>query len=345
VIVLVILVLIFYLLPKVWQGLEKFDPSTDYRLPYLLSDDYWMFTRWSKNACSEYPFVVVGDSVVWGQYVSMDGTLSHYLNEGAGEDVFANLGVDGTHPAAIMGLMKHYGGAITNKGVILHLNPLWMSSKRHDLSGDKEFRLNHPRLVPQFIPNLASYNPTFAQGVGVAIERKMSFFSWTRHIRANYFENMDMGSWTVENPYRNPLKAITLKIPVPENQPKSRAVSWTERGGQKQNFPWVQTEESFQWSSFKEAVKILKARNNNVFVVLGPFNPYILTDESLDRYNKMKSEMEKWLAGEGVSYKSASNLPSEYYADASHPLKEGYARIAEELFMTESFQKWMDGRR
>jgi hypothetical protein len=144
VIVLVILVLILYLLPKIWQGLEKFEPSTDYRLPYILSDDYWMFTRWSKYACSEYPFVVVGDSVVWGQYVPMDGTLSHYLNERAGEDVFANLGVDGTHPAAIMGLLKHYGGAISDRGVILHLNPLWMSSERHDLSGDKEFRLNHP---------------------------------------------------------------------------------------------------------------------------------------------------------------------------------------------------------
>jgi hypothetical protein len=149
----------------------------------------------------------------------------------------------------------------------------------------------------------------------------------------------------MENPYKNPLKAITLKIPVPENKPKSKLVIWTERGGQKQNFPWVQPGRSFQWSSFKRAVKILKARDNSVFIVLGPFNPYILTDESLDRYNGIKKEMENWLAEEGISYKSASDLPSEYYADASHPLKEGYARIAGELFMDESFQKWMDGRR
>lgn len=342
---LVIILVIVYLLPVIWQGLEEFGPSTDYRLPYLLSDDYWMFTRWSKHACSEYPFVVVGDSVVWGQYVAMDGTLSYYLNEKSGEDIFANLGVDGTHPAAILGLVKHFGKAISNKRVLLHLNPLWMTSKRHDLSGDKEFRLNHPRLVPQFIPNLACYNPTFAQRVSVAMERKMRFFSWTRHIRANYFENMDIGSWAMENPYRNPLKAITLEIPVPENQPKSRPVSWTERGAKKQNFQWVQAEESFQWSSFKRVIKTLKARNNNIFVLLGPFNPYILTDESLNRYNGMKNEMESWLEDEGIDYRSASDLPSEHYADASHPLKEGYAIIAEELFETESFRQWMEERK
>ena len=44
----------------------------------------------------------------------------------------------------------------------------------------------------------------------------------------------------------------------------------------------------------------------------------------------MKSEMEKWLEVKRVSYRSLSDLPSEYYADASHPLKEGYARIAEQ---------------
>ena len=56
----------------------------------------------------------------------------------------------------------------------------------------------------------------------------------------------------------------------------------------------------------------------------------------------MKSKMENWLEGNGISYRSISDLPSEYYADASHPLKEGYAKIAEELFETESFRKWLE---
>jgi len=111
----------------------------------------------------------------------------------------------------------------------------------------------------------------------------------------------------------------------------------------KQDFPWVQVEESFQWASFKEAIRTLRSRNNDVFVTPGPFNPYILTEESLARYNHMKGQMEAWLEKEGIDYKSLPNLPSEYYADASHPLKEGYARIAEQLFETESFLNRVKG--
>jgi len=349
IVVIAILIGILYFLPRFWQGLERFDPltnelaarSTDYRLPYSLSNDYWIFKRWSKYACSKYPVLVIGDSVVWGQYVTMEQTLSHYLNERAGEDVFANMGVDGIHQAAMLGLVKYYGKAISNKRVILHFNPLWISSKKHDLSGEEEFRFNHPRLVPQFIRKPDCYRPSLAQRVGVVAERSISFFSWASHIRTNYFENMDLRNWTIQNPYKNPLRAITLEIPVPENRPESKPVTWAERGMEKQDFPWVQVEDSFQWDSFKKVVEILRARKNGVFVILGPFNPYILTAESLQRYNIMKSEMERWLEGEGISYRSPSDLPSEYYADASHPLKEGYARIAEELFEMESFRKWV----
>jgi len=349
IVVIAILTGIVYLLPKLWRGLEKFDPSTDelaarstdYRLPYSLSNDYWMFTRWSRYACSEYPILIIGDSVVWGQYVTMEQTLSHYLNERAGGNIFANMGVDGIHQAAMLGLVKYYGKAISNKRVILHLNPLWMSSKKHDLSDEEEFRFNHPRLVPQFIRKPACYRPSLAQRAGVVAERNISFFSWVSHVRTNYFENMDLQNWTIQNPYRNPLGAITLVIPIPENRPKSKPVTWAERGMIKQDFPWVQVVESFQWNSFKKLIEILKATDNEVFVILGPFNPYVLTEESLSRYNDVKSKMEEWLEGEGVSYRSLSDLPSEYYADASHPLKEGYAKIAEELFEIESFRKWI----
>ncbi len=339
--VIAVLVGVIYLLPKLWQGMEEFNPSSDYRLPYSLSNDYWMFTRWSKYACSEYPGILIGDSVIWGQYVTMEQTLSHYLNEQAGEVIFANMGVDGTHPAAILGLVKYYGKAISNKAVILHLNPLWMSSKKHDLSGAEEFRFNHPGLVPQFIRKPACYRPSLSQRMRVAAERSVSFFSLMSHIKSNCFENMDLQNWMVQNPYRNPLKAISLEIPVPENSPKSKPVTWFERGMKEQNFPWVQAAESFQWDSFKRAVKLLKARNNRLFVTVGPFNPYILTEDSLNRYNRMRGEIEIWLSREVTGYISLSDLPSEYYADASHPLKEGYAQIAEELFEAESFKKWV----
>ena len=338
---MVILVGMFYFLPKCWTALEKFNPVQDYRLPYDLSNDYWMFSRWSEEASSQYQSVIIGDSVIWGQYVKREHTLSNCLNELSGKDMVANIGVDALHPAAMLGLIKYYGKDISNKGVILHLNSLWMSSKKQDLRGEEEFRFNHPRLVPQLFPNLACYRPSFAERIGVVTERNIPFFSWISHIRIAYLENMNIENWTMQNPYKNPLSAITQGIPIPENKAMSKPVSWIERGMKKQNFLWVNVEKSFQWRSFKKVIKILNSRKNKVFVLVGPFNPYILTEESLTRYNAMKDKVKKYLKENKISYYSVLNLPSKYYADASHPLKEGYIKIAEELFENESFRKWM----
>ena len=372
--VLVILLLFVFLFPVIWQVWENFNPSDDYRIPYELSSDYWMFARWSKYASSNYPILMIGDSVVWGQYVTMQETLPYYLNEFINKgqksplppfsrgsikfppfergikgdlkgNIFANLGMDGIHPAAMLGLVKYYGKSISNKGVILHLNPLWMSSKKHDLSDTDEFRFNHPRLVPQFYPKIPSYKAKFPQRFGIVVERGNPFSSWVNHVRLNYYENMDIGNWTMQYPYRNPFSAITFQIPSSENKPHSDPISWMERGMTKQDFPWVLADESFQWSSFKKVIELLQARRNKVFVIIGPFNPYILTNESLNRYKAMKKDMENWLKDEGISYASISDLPSEYYADASHPLKDGYAKIAKELFESELFIKWMKGLR
>ena len=378
--VLVILLLVLSLLPVYWKLVEKFDPSDDYRIPYELSNDYWMFSRWCKYASSNYRILMIGDSVVWGQYVKMNETLPHYLNKYMNEgqksplppfsrgntkipifelgsnqiflfdngvngnlknNVFTNLGMDGIHPTAILGLIKYYGKPISNKGVILHLNPLWMSSKKHDLSDTDEFRFNHPRLVPQFYPKITSYKAKFPQRFGIAVERSIPFSSWVNHVRSNYYENMDLCNWSMQYPYKNPISAITYQIPLPENKSHSDPISWMERGMTKQDFPWVRADESFQWNSFKKVINLLQARKNKVFVIIGPFNPYILTDESLNRYKAMKKDMENWLKDEGISYVALSDLPSEYYADASHPLKEGYAIIAKELIKAELFRNWL----
>jgi len=334
-------IIVFHFVPALWPRLEKFNPSSDYRLPYTLSNDYWMISRWYKIASSKYPILIIGDSVIWGQYVKMDETLSHYLNQIAGEEMFANLGIDGLHPAAMFGLVKYYGKGISEKGVILHLNPLWMSSKKVDLSGDEEFRFNHPRLVPILFPRLRCYRPSLQEMIGIIAERYIPFFSWINHIRITYFNGEAIQNWTVENPYRNPLKAITLKLPLPENKPKSKPIPWFKRGIKKRDFPWVKLEESFQWKSFQNTIRILESRNNKIFVIIGPFNPYILTEESLSRYKKIKEKMEKWFKENKISFYSVPALPSEYYSDASHPLKEGYRIISEELFKNPSFQKWL----
>jgi hypothetical protein len=332
-------------IPRFWAVLEEFDPPPDYRLPYQLSEDYWLFTRWGRYACSNFPALIIGDSVIWGQYVSGEQTLSHYLNDMMKESAFANVGVDGLHPAAMGGLIKYYGKDISDKAVVLHFNPLWMSSKRHDLRGEEEFRFNHPGLVPQFMPDLACYRPSLGQRIDAVTERSLSFFAWVKHVRSVYFENMDIPNWTLQNPHRSPLHAITLELPLPEKRPKSKPVPWTERAMQKQDFPWVEPEASFQWESFRKAIGTLRARNNAVFVLIGPFNPSVMSEKSLSRYRAVLSRIEAWLEENRIAHYSVPDLPSEYYADASHPLAAGYARIAGELFRTESFQEWMEKMR
>ena len=328
--------------PRCWSAVETFNPSSSYRLPYNLSSDYWMFRQWSKSACTHYPALIIGDSVVWGQYVKMDRTLSYYLNETAGEEIVANAGVDGIHPAAMAGLIQYFGKDIVNKHVIVNLNPLWMSSEKHDLRSEEEFRFNHPRLVPQMIPGITCYSPTFNEIMGVALERHISFFSWINHIRMNSFENLNIQNWAIQNPYSNPLSVIHLDIPAPANRPESKPVTWFERGIKTQDFQWIPPDESFQWNSFKRVINILLERENEVYILLGSFNPYILTEESSRRYQSMKSTMEQWFQKNNVNYYSVPDLPSDFYADGSHPLQEGYKKIAVDLYKTESFRKWIN---
>ncbi len=182
------------------------------------------------------------------------------MNELGKGNLFANLGLDGIHPVAMLGLIKYYGESISNKDVILHLNLLWMTSKKHDLSDVEEFRFNHPRLVPQFYPNIRAYKAKFSQKVSVIIERYITLFNWINHLRLNYYENTDIKNWSMQHPYENPLSVITLQAPLPENKPHSQPISWVERSMGKQDFPWVSLDDSFQWDSFKKVIKIIKEK-------------------------------------------------------------------------------------
>ena len=111
---------LFVAFPTAWARLDRFEPARDYRLPYEASNDYWMCRQWCAHAAAEYPFLVLGDSVVWGQYVRPEHTLSHCLNDLLGKAAFANLGIDGLHPAAMAGLTRYYG---TRRGLLVRSGP------------------------------------------------------------------------------------------------------------------------------------------------------------------------------------------------------------------------------
>ena len=328
----------FVAAPRFWGRFEKFGPGTDYRMPYALGSDYWLYSRYCRWACSHYDTLVVGDSVVWGHYVPPYNALSHYLNQFAGREQFANLGVDGTHPAALGGLLKYYGQSISDKKIILHLNPLWMSSDKHDLRTDKEFRFNHPRLVPQFVPDIPCYKEPFSQRVSIAVQRQIPFCNWTAHLKTAYFQNMDLPTWTLEHPYENPLEAVVAGLPAPANDDIEKAGSWKQRGMGQQDFQWVDPYTSLQWELFREAVQLLKERGNTVFVLVGPFNEHMFKQEGVTPYRKMKETIEVWLQQNNVAYCIPEVLPSELYHDASHPSAEGYALLAKQLFADKSFR-------
>jgi len=322
--------------PTLWERMEKFEPAPDYRLGYELSNDYWLYSRYCRWACSQHEILVIGDSVIWGDFVPKHDTLSNHLNKITGRDQFANLGVDGIHPVALAGLLKYYGHDISNKKVVLHFNPLWMSSKKQDLQTEKEFRFNHPRLVPQFIPNIPCYKDPYSKRISAVVDRYVPFLSWTSHFKIAYFESMDLPTWTMEHPYENPASAVTLQFPTSATYSQNGHISWTEKGTTKKDFQWVKLETSLQWNSFQRSVKLLKKRGNSVFVLVGPFNEHMLKGESIEIYRKMKSKIEDWLQQNNIAYYIPPALPSEWYVDASHPMREGYAMLAKQLLESEN---------
>jgi hypothetical protein len=213
-----------------------------------------------------------------------------------------------------------------------------MSSEKHDLRTDKEFRFNHPRLVPQFVPEIPCYKESLSGRVSIALQRELSFFNWTCHLKTAYFENMDLPTWTLEHPYENPLSAVAAGLPAPANDSVEKTGSWQQRGMGLQDFQWVDPYTSLQWQLFQQAVNLLKDRGNTVFVLVGPFNEHMFKPDGIAAHRQIKGEIKTWLQQNDVACYMPESLPSELYHDASHPSAEGYALLAKQLFANEPFQ-------
>jgi len=330
-------------IPWAWQRIEPFEPGPGYRIPYELGNDYWLYSRYCGLACGADNILVIGDSVVWGEYVTPQDTLAHHLNSLSAPGRFVNLGVDGIHPAAMSGLIAYYARAIRGRSVILHFNPLWMSSKRHDLQTNREFQFNHPTLVPQFVPWIPCYRESYANRIGIVIERYLPFRAWTNHLATAYFENTDLATWARENPYSNPLAKVTLELPEPSPDLRHKPVPWTETVGAPVDFEWVDLASSIQWRSFQQTVHTLRARGNRVFVVVGPFNEYMIKEQQIEPYNAIKNGIDVWIEEQRIPHYAPPKLPSGLYADASHPLGKGYALIAEQILQDDSFCRFLEG--
>ncbi len=352
-----IILLIIALTPPLWKRVERFDTGPDYRIPYDLSKDYWLYQHRLQDTIDSRSIVMLGDSVVWGEYVLPDGTWSHFLNEQSGQAAkFINGGVNGLFPLALEGLVDCYGRALRNRKVILHCNPLWMSSPKADLNIDKEETFNHSRLVPQFRPRIPCYRADANQRLSAIVERNLDFSAWVNHLQCAYFGQKSILSWTLQddggdpprypNSYKDPLAQITLTVPgAPRDDPQRGPASprhkpWSENGGPAQ-FEWVDLNSSLQWGAFRRIIKTLHARGDDVFVIVGPFNENMVAPESRAPCQKLRDGITAWLTENKVPHLVPELLPSPLYADASHPLTEGYALLARKTLASDDFQSWL----
>ena len=352
-----ILLLAALLTPPLWERIERFDTGTDYRIPYQLSKDYWLYGRRMRQAIAPGKVLVVGDSVVWGEYVSPNGTLSHFLNHVEGEtNRFINAGANGLFPLALDGLVDYYCRSVRHQKVIVQCNVLWMTSPKADLSVAKEEQFNHSRLVPQFSPRIPCYKADASERLSAIVERNVDFIAWSSHLQDAYFGQKSILKWTLDegpgdpptypNARRNPFAQVTFTVPSappddPQRGPRSpRHKPWTANSQGKTHFDWVPLDSSLQWRAFQRVIDTLRGRGNDVLVVLGPFNEHMIADETRPKYEAIRDGIAAWLAQNKIPSVVPDLLPTSLYADASHPLTEGYQLLATRLHSDEVFRRW-----
>ncbi len=326
----VVLVIVLGIVP--WYAGARQDPriGDDFRLAHDLRDDYWGYRHAARKVCERYPAVFIGDSVIWGMYVDNANTLTSLLNRRLGREAFGNLAIDGLHPVAMETLVRYCGNAIRGREVYLYWNPLWMNTPLYDLSGDKEFSINHPRLLPQFDRRIKSYRASLDDRVGAFLDRHIAYRGFLHHCRTAFLDNEDFKTRLAKHPAENPLKQCSFTFDPGEKKKNANSrVTWKQAGIPKQDWPFVAMDKSRQFRSFRAVIRELESRGNRVRVVLGTLNPHMQTPESLARYRKLRAEVAAELARSRVECIDLPELANEEYADASHPLAEGYRTLAD----------------
>jgi hypothetical protein len=247
---------------------------------------------------------------------------------------------------------------MTNRRVLLHCNLLWMTSREADLSSEKEQSFNHPRLVPQFSPTIPCYRASYDERLGVLMERTVPFLSFVNHLQNVYFDQKGPYQWTLAddgeyppsypNSYRLPWDAVTFEVPgEPDQDPdrgplSSRHKAWSTTGEGSQNFDWIALDQSLQWGAFQRLIEMLLSRDNELMVILGPLNRHIMSAQNQSEFDERVASVTQWLEQQEIQFVAPETLPFHLYGDASHPLTEGYRKLAEGLWSDERFRGWLN---
>jgi hypothetical protein len=89
----------------------------------------------------------------------------------------------------------------------------------------------------------------------------------------------------------------------------------------------------------------LQERRDDVLVVVGPFNEHMIVEEQKPTFRAWRQTIVAWLEQNNVAVVVPATLPSELYADASHPLTEGYRLLASRLLEDSGFPPPRQGDR
>jgi len=310
----------------------------DYRIPYALSTRYDLYRRYTTLAAAQFPTLLVGDSVVWGQCARRNDTLAHHLNELVQQPRFANTGLDGMHPVALAELLEYHAPAISNTRVILQFDPLWLMQEGPSSPYSRSVLYNRPNLIPRLA---AHFTGPFKEAASL---------SWSHFMKDSPLKGfgeqladvrVDFLAWSLDHPYESPLQAISSALPPSEDSHHQRLIAWDQQRSTRIVTRFDSLPDDAQWNAFLRIITLLQSRGNEILVLLGPMNEHMMTPETLEAYLRLKAGMSDQLHTRGIRFFVPSLLPSAHYADICHPLGVGYAELARELLQKES--AWLLG--
>jgi hypothetical protein len=320
--------------------LRKGAPAVDqnYRIPYALSTRYDLYRRFTTLAVGQYPTLIVGDSVVWGQCARRNETLAYHLNLLAREPRFVNAGLDGMHPVALAELLYYYTPAVVNTRVIVQFDPIWLML--HDASERKQALLaNRSDLIPRLATHFTGLLPEAATRSWSRLLRSGPVKTWSDGLAD---ARLDFLAWSLDHPYESPLRAISSALPPSEDSHPQKLTPWIGGPEGQVSSRWAELANDEQWKAFIRLLTQLRSRGNDVLVLLGPMNEHMMTPETLASYLPLKARIAEEFRAMGFPCFVPSVLPSDQYSDICHPLGPGYAGLAREMLEKES--GWLLGR-
>jgi hypothetical protein len=66
-----------------------------------------------------------------------------------------------------------------------------------------------------------------------------------------------------------------------------------------------------------------------------------MAEDNRPAFREIRDGIEQWLRHNQIAVVVPETLPSALYADASHPLTEGYQILAQRLSSDPAFQSWL----